>query len=118
MSMLFLVYVLIGIVASLYAWFEYVAHRNRKTLAGAIVLTTTTILLMLPESWIITLVLHAGLASSGAGAWLASAFHRPSPLAPVTYGGLLTIGIVLTIKGANLRRRRLVGKGSRHKKHR
>lgn len=107
----YLVYLALAAFAIFFGFFRFQETRKRRALAGAAVAALVGVLLVLPESWIVNLIVGAGLGSSMAGAWLASLLHRPSNLAVPTYGALLLLGYALIVLARSERGARRGGKG-------
>lgn len=99
MGMLFFVYGVVATVGVVHSLVVFMNARRPRHVLGAMVLALTVALLVLPESWIVDTIVSLGIASTTAGAYLASALHRPSSLAPFTFGVLVVIGLLLGASG-------------------
>lgn len=103
-------YLALAAFAVLYGLFRFQETRRRRAVVGAALAAVTSVLLLLPEGWVVDLVVRGGWGSSAAGAWLASLLHRPSPLAAGTYGALLLVAyaVIALVRGP-----RASGRGER-----
>lgn len=71
-------------------------HRSIDLVAGVLFLLDL-VLLLLPEMWIVNLMVPLGLTGK-AGLVLASLLYRPSRWAVMTYGALVVLPLLLVLR--------------------